>query len=77
MDLVYVYAVLYRGIYHLKYKGSYGGSNTQYAGHLGVPIPNWLIYLNLILSKFGSLHNGWGVAVNRLMNTNMSFNGNR
>jgi hypothetical protein len=39
IDIVYVYAVLYRSIYHLKYKGSYGGSNTQYAGHLGVPIP--------------------------------------
>ena len=31
IDIVYVYAVLYRSIYHLKYKGSYGGSNTQYS----------------------------------------------
>jgi hypothetical protein len=36
IDIVYVYGVLYRSIYHLKYKG---GSNTQYAGHLGMPIP--------------------------------------
>jgi hypothetical protein len=36
IDIVYVYGVLYRSIYHLKYKG---GFNTQYAVHLGMPIP--------------------------------------
>ncbi len=45
IDIVYVYRVLYRSIYRPRYKGSYGGSNTQYsaryAGHLGIPIPNW------------------------------------
>jgi hypothetical protein len=45
IDIVYVYAVLYRSIYHLKYKGSYGGSNTEYAGHLGMPIPKSRVLL--------------------------------
>jgi hypothetical protein len=36
-------------IYRLKYKGSYGGSNTQYAGHLGMPIPKSRLLLKLHL----------------------------
>jgi hypothetical protein len=42
-------------------------TRTRYAGHLGILIPNWFIYLNLVLSKFGSLYNGWEVAVKHVV----------
>jgi hypothetical protein len=51
IDIVCVYAVLYRSIYHVKIMVEViRSTQAWYAGHLGIPIPNWLIYLNLILS---------------------------
>ncbi len=44
IDIVYVYAVLYPSIYYFEYRSSYGGSSTQYAGHLGMPIPKSRFY---------------------------------
>ncbi len=69
IDRIYVYAVLYRNIYlqSLKVVVVVVGSYAQYAGHLGVLIPNWFIYLDLVLSKFCSLYNGWGVAVKHVV----------
>jgi hypothetical protein len=75
IDIVCVYAVLYRSIYHVKIMVEViRSTQAWYAGHLGIPIPNWLIYLNLILSMdLASMDNWLGVAVNRSDERLISF----
>jgi hypothetical protein len=61
----YVDAVLYRSIYHLKCKGSYGGSNTQYAVRGTRGTSGFQSRTGILLKpNLGSLYNGWDVAVN-------------
>ena len=77
IDIVYVYRVLYRSIYHFKGKGSYGGSNTQYSGAVrGAPRDSNPELVNLFKPNLGSFIKARNLPL-VIKNTNMSFNGNR
>ncbi len=52
------YCIVVCILLNVRVAGVIRSTRARYAGYLGIPIPNWPIYLTLILSKFDSFYNG-------------------